>query len=135
MPGPGDRYLVAVEEIDRAIVGALTVDGRLSYTDLAERVGLSVSAVHQRVRRLEQRMIEAISREGDWRSALFDNAHTLLQPVGATGAALLFEGETLTAGEVPATADLRAVGRITGELVWVEADGPVSIDVDLVPAA
>lgn len=34
---------------------ALTDDGRLSYTDLAERVGLSVSAVHQRVRRLEQR--------------------------------------------------------------------------------
>jgi Lrp/AsnC family transcriptional regulator, leucine-responsive regulatory protein len=47
--------VTAVEEIDRAIVGALTVDGRLSYTDLAERVGLSVSAVHQRVRRLEQR--------------------------------------------------------------------------------
>jgi len=44
-----------VEEIDRAIVTALTEDGRLSYTDLAERVGLSVSAVHQRVRRLEQR--------------------------------------------------------------------------------
>ena len=44
-----------MEEIDRAIVAALTGDGRLSYTDLAERVGLSVSAVHQRVRRLEQR--------------------------------------------------------------------------------
>src|SRR3712207_8226025 len=28
---------------------------RSSYTELAERVGLSVSAVHQRVRRLEQR--------------------------------------------------------------------------------
>ena len=33
----------------------LAADGRCSYTDLAERVGLSVSAVHQRVRRLEQR--------------------------------------------------------------------------------
>lgn len=44
-----------VEEIDRAIVDALTADGRLSYTDLAEKVGLSVSAAHQRVRRLEQR--------------------------------------------------------------------------------
>jgi Lrp/AsnC family leucine-responsive transcriptional regulator len=44
-----------VEETDRAIVAALTTDGRLSYTDLAEKVGLSVSAVHQRVRRLEQR--------------------------------------------------------------------------------
>ena len=48
-----------MEEIDRAIVGALTTDGRLSYTDLAERVGLSVSAVHQRVRRLEQRGVIA----------------------------------------------------------------------------
>jgi Lrp/AsnC family leucine-responsive transcriptional regulator len=44
-----------VEDTDRAIVTALSLDGRLSYTDLAERVGLSVSAVHQRVRRLEQR--------------------------------------------------------------------------------
>lgn len=44
-----------MEQTDRAIVAALTADGRLSYTDLAERVGLSVSAVHQRVRRLEQR--------------------------------------------------------------------------------
>jgi Lrp/AsnC family leucine-responsive transcriptional regulator len=44
-----------VERTDRAIIAALTADGRLSYTDLAEKVGLSVSAVHQRVRRLEQR--------------------------------------------------------------------------------
>ena len=44
-----------MEETDRAILAALAADGRLSYTDLAERVGLSVSAVHQRVRRLEQR--------------------------------------------------------------------------------
>jgi Lrp/AsnC family leucine-responsive transcriptional regulator len=46
-----------MEETDRAIVAALTADGRCSYTDLAEKVGLSVSAVHQRVRRLEQRGI------------------------------------------------------------------------------
>ena len=44
-----------MEDTDRAIVAALTADGRCSFTDLAERVGLSVSAVHQRVRRLEQR--------------------------------------------------------------------------------
>ena len=36
-------------------MAALARDGRASFTDLAERVGLSVSAVHQRVRRLEQR--------------------------------------------------------------------------------
>ncbi|GII22444.1 Lrp/AsnC family transcriptional regulator [Planosporangium mesophilum] len=44
-----------MEETDRAILGALADDGRQSYTDLADKVGLSVSAVHQRVRRLEQR--------------------------------------------------------------------------------
>ncbi len=48
-----------MEDIDRGIVGALIDDGRLSYTDLAEKVGLSVSAVHQRVRRLEQRGVIA----------------------------------------------------------------------------
>ena len=42
-------------DVDRALLAALAHDGRASYTDLAERVGLSVSAVHQRVRRLEQR--------------------------------------------------------------------------------
>lgn len=42
-------------QIDQAIVRELASDGRCSFTDLAERVGLSVSAVHQRVRRLEQR--------------------------------------------------------------------------------
>lgn len=30
--------------------------------------------------------------------------------------------------------DLRAVGRITGEVVWVEADGPVAVEVELAPA-
>lgn len=44
-----------LEPTDAAIVRALTEDGRRSFTELAELVGLSVSAVHQRVRRLEQR--------------------------------------------------------------------------------
>jgi Lrp/AsnC family transcriptional regulator, leucine-responsive regulatory protein len=42
-------------DVDRALLSALARDGRASFTELAERVGLSVSAVHQRVRRLEQR--------------------------------------------------------------------------------
>ena len=42
-------------DVDRALLSALARDGRASFTDLAEKVGLSVSAVHQRVRRLEQR--------------------------------------------------------------------------------
>ncbi|HVA61890.1 MAG TPA: winged helix-turn-helix transcriptional regulator [Mycobacteriales bacterium] len=46
-----------MEDTDRQIVRALLRDGRMSYTDLARTSGLSVSAVHQRVRRLEERGI------------------------------------------------------------------------------
>lgn len=66
------------------------------------------------VRRLEQRMIEAIAREGDWRNALFDSAQSLLKPLDATGVALLFEGVVLTAGEVPGTQELREIG------IWLD---------------
>jgi Lrp/AsnC family leucine-responsive transcriptional regulator len=44
-----------VEELDRQIVAHLAEDGRMSFTDLGRVTGLSTSAVHQRVRRLEQR--------------------------------------------------------------------------------
>lgn len=44
-----------LEDVDARIAAALAADGRRSYTDLAEQVGLSVSAAHQRVRRLEER--------------------------------------------------------------------------------
>lgn len=44
-----------VEAIDRSILELLATDGRMSYTDLGKATGLSTSAVHQRVKRLEQR--------------------------------------------------------------------------------
>lgn len=44
-----------MEEIDRQILALLADDGRMSFTDLAKETGLSVSAVHQRVRRLQKR--------------------------------------------------------------------------------
>jgi len=48
-------YRDGVEEIDRKILSLLCQDGRMSFTDLARQTGLSVSATHQRVRRLERR--------------------------------------------------------------------------------
>jgi PAS domain-containing protein len=86
---------------------------------LAEAVATRIAALESfaqaqaelSVRRLEQRMIRAISREGDWRSALFDRSKVLLEPVSATGAALLFDGEVRTVGDVPATSALRELGR------------------------
>ncbi|MBC9957336.1 Lrp/AsnC family transcriptional regulator [Yimella sp. cx-51] len=44
-----------MEDLDRRIVTLLATDGRRSFTDLAKDTGLSVSAVHQRVRRLQER--------------------------------------------------------------------------------
>jgi Lrp/AsnC family leucine-responsive transcriptional regulator len=44
-----------VEDTDRQILRLLAEDGRMSYTDLGKATGLSTSAVHQRVKRLEQR--------------------------------------------------------------------------------
>jgi Lrp/AsnC family leucine-responsive transcriptional regulator len=43
------------DAVDRQLLRLLAGDGRRSYTDLAKDTGLSTSAVHQRVRRLEQR--------------------------------------------------------------------------------
>ena len=44
-----------MEDTDRTIVQLLAADGRMSFTDLGKATGLSTSAVHQRVKRLEKR--------------------------------------------------------------------------------
>lgn len=89
---------------------------------LAEVASTRISAIENyahaqvalMVRRLEQRLVEATSTEGEWRYALFRNPRTLLQPLDATGAALFCEGEVLTTGETPSTPELRAL------LAWVQ---------------
>lgn len=43
------------DAIDRRILELLSDDGRMSFADLAREAGLSTSALHQRVKRLEQR--------------------------------------------------------------------------------
>jgi Lrp/AsnC family transcriptional regulator for asnA, asnC and gidA len=43
---------VIIDDIDKALLEALQKDGRLPYTKLAARVGLSEAAVRQRVQRL-----------------------------------------------------------------------------------
>ncbi len=85
---------------------------------LAEAVATRIAAFESFVqaqaelsaRRLEQRVVEALSREGNWKRALFDNPQSLLQPVRATGAALLFDTEVTVTGDVPGTQDIRAIG-------------------------
>ena len=90
---------------------------------LAEVVSTRIAAIENyahaqvavMVRRVEQRLIEATSTEGDWRLALFRNPRTLLQPLEATRAALFTEGDILTSGEVPSTPELRELQ------AWIEA--------------
>ncbi len=85
---------------------------------LAETIGTRLAALESfvqgqgelSVRRLEQRMVESITRDGDWRGALFDSARSLLLPLGASGAALMFEGQIMTTGEVPGTVEIREIG-------------------------
>lgn len=89
---------------------------------LAEVISTRITAVENYaraqgvilVRSLEQRLIDATSTDGDWRRALFSHPRTLLQPLGATGAALFFEGDVLTTGEVPSTPELRTLLRWVG---------------------
>jgi Lrp/AsnC family leucine-responsive transcriptional regulator len=50
-----DGTFRGVEALDRQILQLLAADGRTSYTDLGRATGLSTSAVHQRVRKLEER--------------------------------------------------------------------------------
>ena len=83
---------------------AETVATRIAALESFTRVQAELS-----VRRLEQRMAEAVSRDGDWRTALLDEPRSLLKPVNATGAALLLEGQTLTVGDVPGTRWLRSL--------------------------
>ncbi|HET8583357.1 MAG TPA: winged helix-turn-helix transcriptional regulator, partial [Jatrophihabitans sp.] len=43
-----------MDVIDRKILALLQADGRLTLTELANRVGLSVSPCHRRLRELER---------------------------------------------------------------------------------
>ena len=93
----------------------LTAEVRAAVELLAEVVSTRISALEHfaeaqaevLVRRLEHRLIEATSADGDWRRALFETPRQLLQPLGATGAALRFDGEIHTTGDAPSVTDLQ----------------------------
>lgn len=54
MPNSEERAARAPSKIDRNILRILQRDGRISYTDLAREVGLSVTPCIERVKRLER---------------------------------------------------------------------------------
>jgi two-component system, chemotaxis family, sensor kinase Cph1 len=101
-----------------ALRTAVDLLAEVASTRIAAIENYAHAQVALMVRRLEHRLIEATSTEGDWRLALFRNPRTLLQPLEATGAALFQGDEILTTGEVPSTPELRALCR------WVDAQPP-----------
>lgn len=99
-----------------AVRAAADLLGEVIATRIAAIENYAYAQVAIQVRRLEQRLIEATSTEGDWRLALLRNPRTLLQPLDATGAVLFHDDEILSAGEVPSTPQLRAL------LQWIEGE-------------
>jgi len=100
-----------------AVRAAADLLSEVIATRIAAIDNYAYAQVAIQVRRLEQRLIEATSTEGDWRLALLRNPRTLLQPLDATGAALFHDDEVLSTGEVPSTPQLRALQQ------WVQTTG------------
>jgi chemotaxis family two-component system sensor kinase Cph1 len=84
---------------------------------LSEVVSTCISALENHaqieaelfVRQLEHRLVRAATETGDWRDALFDDPNEkVLVPFDASGAALFYENEIITAGETPSKPELRA---------------------------
>ena len=58
----GTSGQVQLDEIDKAIIRELQLDGRMSYAQLGPEVGLSQAAVRQRVQRLtDSKVIEVVA--------------------------------------------------------------------------
>lgn len=97
--------------------------GEVATTRITAIENYAYARVAIQVQRLERRLVDATSTDGDWRVALFRNPWTLLDPVDATGAALFYRGDVLTAGEAPSTPQLRAL------LTWIEGLDSATDDV------
>ncbi|MBA1202568.1 Lrp/AsnC family transcriptional regulator [Pseudomonas capeferrum] len=84
-----------MDRMDRKILAELQKDGRQSLTDLAERVGLSLSPCHRRVRALEDKGVIVGYR-----------AHLSAAALGFNFSSLVFV--TLREGHQQAVADFEA---------------------------
>jgi DNA-binding Lrp family transcriptional regulator len=98
--------IARMDELNRRILALLQHDGRMSTTDLASRVGLSLSACHRRVKDLEQSGAIAgyravISPEAvglDFEALVFVTmGHTQLETIAAFEKAVADMPEVITA--------------------------------------
>jgi light-regulated signal transduction histidine kinase (bacteriophytochrome) len=101
----------APKPVSYAVRAASELLGEVISTRIAALENYVQGQVDVMLRRLELRLIDATSTDGDWRAALFQQPRLLLQPLEATGVALVYDGEVMTTGEVPSTPDLRELAR------------------------
>jgi light-regulated signal transduction histidine kinase (bacteriophytochrome) len=92
-----------------AVRAACDLLAEVATTRIAAIENYAHAQVALLVNRLEQRLVEATSVDGDWRQALFRNPAVVLHPLDATGLALVHGGEIMSAGEVPSTPELHAL--------------------------
>lgn len=95
----GRQRRPALDEIDKAIIRELQLDGRMAYAQLGPRVGLSQAAVRQRVQRLTE--------------------HGVMQVVAVTNPLMLgFELQALIG--IHAEGDLRPIAAKLAEIPEVD---------------
>ncbi len=86
--------MLSLDRIDRKILDQLQRDGRVSMTELAERVGLSTSPCAERVRRLE-------------RSGVIQGYHARVNPEALGRGLLVFVELTLSSKSAEVFAKMR----------------------------
>lgn len=92
-----------MDAVDRQIIAALRVNGRATYADLGRQVGLSASAVHERVGKLEA-------------TGVITGYHAVVEPT-AVGL-----GVTALVGILPTdTGDSEEIAEALGEVAEVES--------------
>src|SRR3546814_10048773 len=64
------RFRSAIDAIDRKLLRALQADSRLTMQELADRVGLSVSPCHRRVKLLEERGVRSEEHTSELQSLM-----------------------------------------------------------------
>lgn len=94
---------VPLDRLDRAILGALAEDARISITDLAARIGLSKSPTQARLRRLEAR-------------GVIKGYRALLDPITLGLDHVAFVEVRLTNTREPALAEFNAAVRTVPEI-------------------
>ena len=102
---------------------------RYAFGLIVEAVATRITAIESagraevadQVQRLQDLLVDATTHEGDWRGTLLRQPQRLLEPLRATGAALLHDGDALCFGSAPGVAALQAIAG------WIDGRAAASV--------